>query len=611
MTASALAMLDTPSGFMLVVEHEGPDSFGHSTDLNGVIDSVLEFRDAIDTAVAWAAGRTDTLIIVTSDHETGGLQITENNPVAGIVPGHNFTTTKHTGVAVPVFARGPGSASLSGSIDNTDFFPVLSSGIQVAPETISLQDGVQPDAQYYGTRDVTLSEAQPDVRLGLATSLSIDGDTPSGSGFDDLGLIQWDVSMIPPGSVVTNAVLSFDVTNGSSGTYDLFEVLRPWVESQATWNEALAGVPWQVPGARGVQDRGSVVLGSVAGSQVGTYSISLGAAGLATIQQWVDMPSSNHGMLLANAVETNGLDIASREVASTGDRPMLKITYLASTGIDSDGDGFSDSVDAFPLNPLEWADTDQDGIGNNADTDDDNDTVLDVDDAFPNDPAEWTDTDGDGIGNNADTDDDNDGILDVDDPFPLIPQDFDGDGDPDITDTDDDNDGMPDAWEDFYGLDSLDSTDAVVDGDLDGDTNLSEYQQDSHPRRIDVAATGQTAPMPPYVGETGDRSPADDPAIWIHPTDAAQSRIIGTDKQQGLRVYDLAGNEVQFLPDGQMNNVDLRYKVAIGGQLMDLVAATNRTDNTLVVYSVDAVTGLLSNVTSGGGINSGLDTRTR
>jgi hypothetical protein len=88
---------------------------------------------------------------------------------------------------------------------------------------------------------------------------------------------------------------------------------------------------------------------------------------------------------------------------------------------DSDGDGFEDHIDAFPDDPTEWIDSDQDGIGNNADNDDDNDGVLDWQDAFPLDPSESVDTDSDGIGNNADTDDDNDNVPDNEDQDPLDP----------------------------------------------------------------------------------------------------------------------------------------------------------------------------------------------
>ncbi len=91
---------------------------------------------------------------------------------------------------------------------------------------------------------------------------------------------------------------------------------------------------------------------------------------------------------------------------------------------------------------------------------------------------------------------------------------------------------------------------------------------------------------------------ADDPAIWVHPTDPARSLIIGTDKKNGLDVYDLSGKRVQTLSDGRLNNVDLRYGFALGGQEIAIVAATNRTDKTLALYAVDA-NGRLSNVADG------------
>lgn len=75
-----------------------------------------------------------------------------------------------------------------------------------------------------------------------------------------------------------------------------------------------------------------------------------------------------------------------------------------SDATDSDGDGFIDIDDTFPLNPLEWDDTDRDGIGNNDDPDDDDDEIPDEDDAFPEDPSEWVnlDSDGDGLTDNRD-----------------------------------------------------------------------------------------------------------------------------------------------------------------------------------------------------------------
>jgi hypothetical protein len=97
------------------------------------------------------------------------------------------------------------------------------------------------------------------------------------------------------------------------------------------------------------------------------------------------------------------------------------INYVLPITNDSDGDGCPDSVDLFPYDPSECYDNDNDGVGDNADTDDDNDGYSDDNDHFPFDASEWEDSDGDGVGNNADIDDDNDGVPDVEDRDPRDP----------------------------------------------------------------------------------------------------------------------------------------------------------------------------------------------
>ena len=86
---------------------------------------------------------------------------------------------------------------------------------------------------------------------------------------------------------------------------------------------------------------------------------------------------------------------------------------------------------------------------------------------------------------------------------------------------------------------------------------------------------------------------ADDPAIWLHPQTPALSRVLGTNKQQGLEVYDLQGKRVQHLPVGRLNNVDVRPGFELGGRTVDLAVATNRDHNSLSVFSIDRATGTL------------------
>ena len=134
---------------------------------------------------------------------------------------------------------------------------------------------------------------------------------------------------------------------------------------------------------------------------------------------------------------------------------------------DRDGDEVPDADDAFPDDPTESQDSDDDGIGDNADPDDDNDGVDDVDDAFPFDPTETTDTDGDGFGDSVDA-------------FPNDPEesaDNDVDGVGDNADPDDDNDGVDDA-EDAFPFDRTEWADS--DGDGIGDN--AEQDTNTGPR---------------------------------------------------------------------------------------------------------------------------------
>jgi len=92
----------------------------------------------------------------------------------------------------------------------------------------------------------------------------------------------------------------------------------------------------------------------------------------------------------------------------------------------------------------------------------------------------------------------------------------------------------------------------------------------------------QTAP----VAQMGDA--ADDPAIWVNPQDTSKSRILGSNKKQGLLVYDLEGRQTQFLPSGRLNNVDVRQDLRFGGERFDLALATQRDEQSMVLYTIDA-----------------------
>ena len=103
----------------------------------------------------------------------------------------------------------------------------------------------------------------------------------------------------------------------------------------------------------------------------------------------------------------------------------------------------------------------------------------------------------------------------------------------------------------------------------------------------------ETDPMPQH----NQVDAADDPAIWVNPEQPSKSYIIGTDKKGGLAVYNLQGKQLHYYADGLMNNVDLRTGFVLNNDTIDLVASSNRTNQSISVYKINA-DGSLTNLVS-------------
>ncbi len=119
----------------------------------------------------------------------------------------------------------------------------------------------------------------------------------------------------------------------------------------------------------------------------------------------------------------------------------------------------------------------------------------------------------------------------------------------------------------------------------------------SEPDVVTPEAKGQTDPVP-HGGDA-----ADDPAIWVHPTDPARSLILGTDKRGGLCVYDMEGKLRQTVAgEARPNNVDVLYGFRLGRRRVDLALATVRSREAAGVkaWVIDEKTCRLSDVTAGG-----------
>lgn len=106
-------------GFFLMVEGSQIDRAGHANDMDNTILQTLLFDEAVKAGLDFALENRETLVIVTADHETGGLGIN-----AGNLDGKNltagWTTRSHTAVPVPLFAFGPGAERFTGVKHLTD-----------------------------------------------------------------------------------------------------------------------------------------------------------------------------------------------------------------------------------------------------------------------------------------------------------------------------------------------------------------------------------------------------------------------------------------------------------------------------------------------------------
>ena len=118
-TAKAIEMLDNENGFFLMVEGSQIDFACHDNDSATLVEEMRDFNNTLNVVLDFAEKDGNTLVVVTADHETGGLTIVDPE---GKYTRTDFkwTTGSHSAVFVPVFSYGPGAENFSGIMDNTD-----------------------------------------------------------------------------------------------------------------------------------------------------------------------------------------------------------------------------------------------------------------------------------------------------------------------------------------------------------------------------------------------------------------------------------------------------------------------------------------------------------
>lgn len=108
-----------PNGFFLMIEGSQLDDYGHFNDLDLLMQEVHDFDRTVGAIFEWAAKDGETLVVVTADHETGGLTLVDGDLNEGKIV-CKFSTGSHSGVMVPIYAFGPGAENFTGIIENTD-----------------------------------------------------------------------------------------------------------------------------------------------------------------------------------------------------------------------------------------------------------------------------------------------------------------------------------------------------------------------------------------------------------------------------------------------------------------------------------------------------------
>ncbi len=123
----------SPRGFFLMIEGSQIDWACHKNNGNHAVQEMLDFDEAIGEVLRFAEQDGQTLVIVTADHETGGMALLRGSDRKDLKI--KFSTLYHTASMVPVFAYGPGAEQFSGVYDNTELHTKMKALLQQSLET--------------------------------------------------------------------------------------------------------------------------------------------------------------------------------------------------------------------------------------------------------------------------------------------------------------------------------------------------------------------------------------------------------------------------------------------------------------------------------------------
>ena len=116
-------------GFVMMLEGSCIDDWLHGNDIGKAMEELLDFDRTIGDVLTWAAADGHTLVVVTADHNTGALTLQDGNLEEGTI-GVAFGSESHNGIAVPVYAWGPGSDAFTGIKENAEWGQIIASFVK-------------------------------------------------------------------------------------------------------------------------------------------------------------------------------------------------------------------------------------------------------------------------------------------------------------------------------------------------------------------------------------------------------------------------------------------------------------------------------------------------
>ncbi|MFW5682825.1 MAG: alkaline phosphatase [Phycisphaeraceae bacterium] len=366
MTKAALGVLEQDQdGMYLMVEGGAVDWYNHGNDMESMLRDQVDFDMSVKAAMDWVESKSsweETLLIVTSDHETGAIwgpdmgeydQVVDNGE--GNMPGHSYNSGGHTNALVPLWARGAGAELFEIAVDGTDYvaagfwdqfggtegwdgdyvdatdvFAVMSGDVTepVAPPgpDFVFQEGLN---DYAGTEDKEIRSSGGDSANGEFTQISVDGDDGSPGRQPNQGLIRFSnilgdgPNQLGADDPVEQALLILQVNNPGSG-FSVHQMLAAWDES-TTWEDLIDGVS-----PDGTEALSEAI--AVFGENNGGENVSVGALEIditEVVQQLqAGLIDDIDLALLPFENGTNGIDFYTSEFSNPDLRPSIEITLV-------------------------------------------------------------------------------------------------------------------------------------------------------------------------------------------------------------------------------------------------------------------------------------------